>query len=291
MNIMNLCLHKQEQEEVVSNRNYDELKETARKIRVDVIRAIHEAGSGHPGGSLSATDILTALYFDTMNINPENPKMEGRDKFVLSKGHAVPALYATLAERGFYDVEEMMTLRKIGSHFQGHPNMHKVPGLEMSTGSLGQGFSVAVGMATAGKMDGNPGRVYALCGDGELQEGIIWEAALSAAHRNLDNLVLIVDWNGLQIDGKVDDVKKVTPLSGKFQTFGWHVINVDGHSFPEILAALDEAKAVKGQPTAIIAKTHKGHGVSFMEDQAGWHGKAPNDEQFRQAMEELGGVQ
>ncbi|MGO5480098.1 transketolase [Anaerovoracaceae bacterium HCP3S3_H6] len=288
---MNLCLHKQEQEEVVSNRNYDELKETARKIRVDVIRAIHEAGSGHPGGSLSATDILTALYFDTMNINPENPKMEGRDKFVLSKGHAVPALYATLAERGFYDVEEMMTLRKIGSHFQGHPNMHKVPGLEMSTGSLGQGFSVAVGMATAGKMDGNPGRVYALCGDGELQEGIIWEAALSAAHRNLDNLVLIVDWNGLQIDGKVDDVKKVTPLSGKFQTFGWHVINVDGHSFPEILAALDEAKTVKGQPTVIIAKTHKGHGVSFMEDQAGWHGKAPNDEQFRQAMEELGGVQ
>lgn len=275
----------------MSNRNYDELKETARKIRVDVIRAIHEAGSGHPGGSLSATDILTALYFDTMNINPENPKMEGRDKFVLSKGHAVPALYATLAERGFYDVEEMMTLRKIGSHFQGHPNMHKVPGLEMSTGSLGQGFSVAVGMATAGKMDGNPGRVYALCGDGELQEGIIWEAALSAAHRNLDNLVLIVDWNGLQIDGKVDDVKKVTPLSGKFQTFGWYVINVDGHSFPEILAALDEAKMVKGQPTAIIAKTHKGHGVSFMEDQAGWHGKAPNDEQFRQAMEELGGVQ
>ena len=272
----------------MSNRNYDELKETARKIRVDVIRAIHESGSGHPGGSLSATDILTALYFDTMNINPENPKMEGRDKFVLSKGHAVPALYATLAERGFYDVEEMMTLRKIGSHFQGHPNMHKVPGLEMSTGSLGQGFSVAVGMATAGKMDGNPGRVYALCGDGELQEGIIWEAALSAAHRNLDNLVLIVDWNGLQIDGKVDDVKKVTPLSGKFQTFGWHVINVDGHSFPEILAALDEAKTVKGQPTAIIAKTHKGHGVSFMEDQAGWHGKAPNDEQFRQAMEELG---
>ena len=169
--------------------------------------------------------------------------------------------------------------------------MHKVPGLEMSTGSLGQGFSVAVGMATAGKMDGNPGRVYALCGDGELQEGIIWEAALSAAHRNLDNLVLIVDWNGLQIDGKVDDVKKVTPLSGKFQTFGWHVINVDGHSFPEILAALDEAKTVKGQPTAIIAKTHKGRGVSFMEDQAGWHGKAPNDEQFRQAMEELGGVQ
>lgn len=278
-------------EDIVNSRNYDELKETARRIRMDVIRAIHEAGSGHPGGSLSATDILTALYFDEMNIDPKNPKMEGRDKFVLSKGHAVPALYATLAERGFYDPEEMMTLRKLGSHFQGHPNMHKVPGIEMSTGSLGQGFSVAVGMATAGKMDKNPGRVYAFCGDGELQEGIIWEAALSAAHRHLDNLTLIVDWNGLQIDGKVDDVKAVAPIGDKFQSFGWHVLNVDGHSFPDLLAALDEAKETKGQPTAIIAKTHKGCGVSFMEDQAGWHGKAPNDEQFEQAIKELGGVQ
>ena len=278
-------------EDIVNSRNYDELKETARRIRMNVIRAIHEAGSGHPGGSLSATDILTALYFDEMNIDPKNPKMEGRDKFVLSKGHAVPALYATLAERGFYNPEEMMTLRKLGSHFQGHPNMHKVPGIEMSTGSLGQGFSVAVGMATAGKMDKNPGRVYALCGDGELQEGIIWEAALSAGHRHLDNLTLIVDWNGLQIDGKVDDVKAVAPIGDKFQSFGWHVLNVDGHSFPDLLAALDEAKETKGQPTAIIAKTHKGCGVSFMEDQAGWHGKAPNDEQFEQAIKELGGVQ
>ena len=278
-------------EEIVKNRNYEELKETARRIRMDVIRAIHEAGSGHPGGSLSATDILTALYFDEMNIDPKNPKMEGRDKFVLSKGHAVPALYATLAERGFYPPEDMMTLRKLGSHFQGHPNMHKVPGIEMSTGSLGQGFSVAVGMATAGKMDRNLGRIYALCGDGELQEGIIWEAALSAAHRHLDNLTLIVDWNGLQIDGNVDDVKAVAPIGDKFRSFGWHVLNVDGHSFPDLLAALDEAKETQGKPTAIIAKTHKGCGVSFMEDQAGWHGKAPNDEQFEQAIKELGGVQ
>lgn len=275
----------------MNNRNYEELKETARRIRMDVIRAIHEAGSGHPGGSLSATDILTALYFDEMNIDPKNPKMEDRDKFVLSKGHAVPALYAALAERGFYPPEDMMTLRKLGSHFQGHPNMHKVPGIEMSTGSLGQGFSVAVGMATAGKMDRNPGRVYALCGDGELQEGIIWEAALSAAHRHLDNLTLIVDWNGLQIDGNVDDVKAVAPIGDKFHSFGWHVLNVDGHSFPDLLAALDEAKETKGQPTVIVAKTHKGCGVSFMEDQAGWHGKAPNDEQFERAIKELGGVQ
>ncbi len=275
----------------MNNRNYEELKETARRIRMDVIRAIHEAGSGHPGGSLSATDILTALYFDEMNIDPKNPKMEERDKFVLSKGHAVPALYAALAERGFYPPEDMMTLRKLDSHFQGHPNMHKVPGIEMSTGSLGQGFSVAVGMATAGKMDRNPGRVYALCGDGELQEGIIWEAALSAAHRHLDNLTLIVDWNGLQIDGNVDDVKAVAPIGDKFHSFGWHVLNVDGHSFPDLLAALDEAKETKGRPTVIVAKTHKGYGVSFMEDQAGWHGKAPNDEQFEQAIKELGGVQ
>lgn len=275
----------------MSNRNYEELQEVARKIRMDAIRAIHEAGSGHPGGSLSAADIVTALYFDVMNIDPKNPKMEGRDRFVLSKGHAVPALYAALAERGFYDPEDMMTLRKLDSHFQGHPNMHKVPGIEMSTGSLGQGFSVAVGMATAGKIDNNPGRVYTLCGDGELQEGIIWEAALSAVHRKLDNLTLVVDWNGLQIDGNVDDVKRVAPIAPKFESFGWHVLEVDGHSFPELLAAFDEAKATKGQPTAIIAKTHKGHGVSFMEDQAGWHGKAPNDEQFEQAMKELGGVQ
>lgn len=273
----------------MSNRNYDELRETARKIRIDALKAINANASGHPGGSLSSADILTALYFDTMNIDPKNPKMEGRDKFVLSKGHAVPALYAALGERGFYDVEEMMTLRAIDSHFQGHPNMKKVPGLEMSTGSLGQGFSVAVGMATAGKIDNNPGRVYVLTGDGELQEGIIWEAAMSAAQRNLDNLTAIVDLNGLQIDGNVDDVKKVGPVDAKFASFGWNTIVVDGHSMEELTAALDEAKAHKGAPTVIVAKTHKGHGVSFMEDQAGWHGKAPNAEQLAQAIEELGG--
>ena len=275
--------------------DFKHYEEIASRVRADIVKAVHKAGSGHPGGSLSAADIVTALYFKEMRIDPQHPRMEGRDKFILSKGHAGPVQYAALAERGYFPVEDMMSLRKLGSRFQGHPNRDKVEGIEMSTGSLGQGFSVAVGMAMAGKMDEAAGkasgRVYALLGDGELQEGLIWEAAMAAAHYKLDNLCAIVDWNGLQIDGKVDDVKKVTPLSGKFQTFGWHVINVDGHSFPEILAALDEAKTVKGQPTAIIAKTHKGHGVSFMEDQAGWHGKAPNDEQFRQAMEELGGVQ
>lgn len=275
--------------------DFKKYEDIASRIRIDIIKAVHKAGSGHPGGSLSAADIVTALYFKVMNIDPANPRMEGRDKFILSKGHAGPVQYAALAERGYYGVEDMMSLRKLGSRFQGHPNRDKVPGIEMSTGSLGQGFAVSVGMAMAGKMDEKAGkksgRVYVLLGDGELQEGLVWEAAMAAAHYKLDNLCAIVDWNGLQIDGKVDDVKKVAPLSGKFQTFGWHVINVDGHNFPEILAALDEAKTVKGQPTAIIAKTHKGHGVSFMEDQAGWHGKAPNDEQFRQAMEELGGVQ
>lgn len=275
----------------MSNRNYEELRETARRVRIDVIREVHNAGSGHPGGSLSATDILTALYFHEMNIDPKNPKMENRDRFVLSKGHAAPALYAVLAERGFFDVNEIMSLRKLGSRFQGHPNMNKVPGVEMSTGSLGQGFAAAVGMATAAKIDGNPGRVYALCGDGELQEGIIWEAALSAASRKLDNLTLIVDWNGLQIDGRVDDVKKVTPISAKFQSFGWNVIDIYGHSFEEILDAFDEARNVRGLPTAIIAKTHKGQGVSFMEDQAGWHGKAPDDAQEAQAIAELGGAE
>ncbi|MBQ6621375.1 MAG: transketolase [Mogibacterium sp.] len=275
----------------MEKRNIRGLKETARRIRIDALKAIHAANSGHPGGSLSAADILTALYFDVMNIDPKNPKMAGRDRFVLSKGHAVPALYAALAERGYYGVEEILSLRKIDSHFQGHPNMKKVPGIEMSTGSLGQGFSVAVGMATAGKIDREPGRIYVLAGDGELQEGIVWEAAMAAGHRRLDNLCAIVDWNGLQIDGKVDDVKKVTPIDSKFRSFGWNVINVDGHSFEELLHAFDEAKAVKGLPTVIIAKTHKGHGVSFMEDQAGWHGKAPNDEQLAQAIEELGGDQ
>ena len=273
----------------MNTNNYAELAEKARRIRINALKAIHAAKSGHPGGSLSSADILATLYFGELNIDPKNPKMTDRDKFVLSKGHAVPALYAALGERGFYEVSEMMTLRQVGSKFQGHPNMNKVPGIEMSTGSLGQGFSAAVGMAIAGKIDKNPGRVYALTGDGELQEGIVWEAAMQAAHRKLDNLVAIVDLNGLQIDGKVSDVKCVCPVDEKFRSFGWNVINVDGHNFEELTTAFDEAKKCGGVPTAIIAHTHKGKGVSFMEDNAGWHGKAPSDEELAAAIEELGG--
>ena len=273
----------------MNTNNYAELAEKARRIRINALKAIHAAKSGHPGGSLSSADILATLYFGELNIDPKNPKMADRDKFVLSKGHAVPALYAALGERGFYEVNEMMTLRQVGSKFQGHPNMSKVPGIEMSTGSLGQGFSAAVGMAIAGKIDKNPGRVYALTGDGELQEGIVWEAAMQAAHRKLDNLVAIVDLNGLQIDGKVSEVKCVCPVYEKFRSFGWNVINVDGHNFEELTTAFDEAKKCGGVPTAIIAHTHKGKGVSFMEDNAGWHGKAPSDEELAAAIEELGG--
>lgn len=273
----------------MNTNNYAELAEKARRIRINALKAIHAAKSGHPGGSLSSADILATLYFGELNIDPKNPKMADRDKFVLSKGHAVPALYAALGERGFYEVNEMMTLRQVGSKFQGHPNMSKVPGIEMSTGSLGQGFSAAVGMAIAGKIDKNPGRVYALTGDGELQEGIVWEAAMQAAHRKLDNLVAIVDLNGLQIDGKVSDVKCVCPVDEKFRSFGWNVINVDGHNFEELTTAFDEAKKCGGVPTAIIAHTHKGKGVSFMEDNAGWHGKAPSDEELAAAIEKLGG--
>ena len=273
----------------MNTNNYAELAEKARRIRINALKAIHAAKSGHPGGSLSSADILATLYFGELNIDPKNPKMADRDKFVLSKGHAVPALYAALGERGFYEVNEMMTLRQVGSKFQGHPNMNKVPGIEMSTGSLGQGFSAAVGMAIAGKIDKNHCRVYALTGDGELQEGIVWEAAMQAAHRKLDNLVAIVDLNGLQIDGKVSDVKCVCHVDEKFRSFGWNVINVDGHNFEELTTAFDEAKKCGGVPTAIIAHTHKGKGVSFMEDNAGWHGKAPSDEELAAAIEELGG--
>ena len=273
----------------MNTNNYAELAEKARRIRINALKAIHAAKSGHPGGSLSSADILATLYFGELNIDPKNPKMADRDKFVLSKGHAVPALYAALGERGFYEVNEMMTLRQVGSKFQGHPNMSKVPGIEMSTGSLGQGFSAAVGMAIAGKIDKNPGRVYVLTGDGELQEGIVWEAAMQAAHRKLDNLVAIVDLNGLQIDGKVSEVKCVCSVDEKFRSFGWNVINVDGHNFEELTTAFDEAKKCGGVPTAIIAHTHKGKGVSFMEDNAGWHGKAPSDEELAAAIEELGG--
>lgn len=264
-------------------------EEIARRIRIDIIKAVYNAGSGHPGGSLSAADLITALYFGEMNVDPRNPKMEGRDKFVLSKGHAVPAQYAALGERGYFPVEEMMSLRKLGSPFQGHGNCHKVAGIEMSTGSLGQGVSAAVGMALAKRLDRSKGRIYVLLGDGELQEGIVWEACMSAGHYKLDNLCVIVDWNGLQIDGKNDDVMRVAPIADKFRAFGFHTVETDGHDFARIFDAFDEAGGVKGSPSAIIARTVKGKGVSFMEDQAGWHGKAPNEEQAREAVEELGG--
>ncbi len=264
-----------------------ELQEKAREVRKLIIRSLNAAGSGHPGGSLSAADMVTALYFDEMNIDPARPDMKGRDKFILSKGHAGPAQYAALAIRGYFPQEDLMTLRKMGSKFQGHPNMHYVPGIEMSTGSLGQGFSVACGMAQAEKIDGSDARIYTLLGDGELQEGMIWEAAMSAAHYGLDNLVALIDHNGLQIDGKNDDVMKVNPVGDKFAAFGWNVINIDGHDFDQICDAFEKARNCKGKPTAIVAETIKGKGVSFMEGQAGWHGKAPDDEQTRQALEEL----
>lgn len=273
--------------------DYKQYENIAARIRVDVVKAVHKAGSGHPGGSLSAADIVTALYFKEMNIDPQNPRMEGRDKFILSKGHAGPVQYAALAERGYFPVEEMMSLRKLGSKFQGHPNRDKVAGIEMSTGSLGQGFAVSVGMAIAGKMDekaGKPsGRIYTLLGDGELQEGLIWEAAMAAAHYGLDNLCAIVDWNGLQIDGRNEDVMNVSPIDEKFKAFGFNVLSIDGHDFREIFDAFDAARNFKGKPTVIIAKTHKGKGVSFMEDNAGWHGKAPKEDEAVQAVKELGG--
>ena len=269
--------------------DYERFKKIACDIRVDIIKATYHAASGHPGGSLSAADIMTILYFHEMNIDPANPKKEGRDKFVLSKGHASPVLYATLAHRGFFPKEELVTFRKLGSNLQGHPDMKKVPGVEMSTGSLGQGFSASVGMALANKLDQTPARVYALLGDGELQEGIIWEAAMAAAHYKLDNLVAIIDWNGLQIDGKNDEVMTVTPIDEKFKSFGFHVIEIDGHNMEEIVNALAEARETKGKPTAIIAKTSKGKGVCFMENNAGWHGKAPNDDEAKNAVTELGG--
>ena len=264
-----------------------EYKKIASRIRMDVIEEVHSAGSGHPGGSLSAADIVTALYFGEMNIDPKNPQMKGRDKFVLSKGHAAPVQYAALAEKGYFPKEELTTLRKLGSRLQGHPNMHKLPGIEMSTGSLGQGFAVCVGMAIANKIDNDPGRIYTLLGDGELQEGLIWEAAMASAHYKLDNLCVIVDWNGLQIDGRNDDVMTVSPVDEKFKAFGFNVLTIDGHSFEQIFEAFKQARECKGKPTAIIAKTHKGRGVSFMEDQAGWHGKAPDDQQAQQAISEL----
>ncbi|MBE5902631.1 MAG: transketolase [Lachnospiraceae bacterium] len=264
-----------------------ELKSTANEIRKGIVTAVHSAKSGHPGGSLSCADIMTYLYFEEMNIDPANPKKEERDRFVLSKGHCAPALYATLAQKGFFPKEELLNLRHVGSFLQGHPDLKHTPGVDMSSGSLGQGFSTAVGMALAGKMDNKNYRVYALAGDGEIQEGQIWEAAMFAAARKLDNLVLIVDNNGLQIDGDIKDVCSPYPIDEKLKAFNFHVINIDGHNFDEIRKAMEEAKNTKGQPTAIIAKTVKGKGVSFMEGKAGWHGKAPNDEELAIALEDL----
>ena len=271
-------------------RDHKGLNEITNVIRKDIVSMICKSKSGHPGGSLSAVEILTALYFDQMNIDPTNPKMEDRDRFVLSKGHAAPALYATLSERGYFDREELNHLRQIGSMLQGHPDMKKIPGVEMSTGSLGQGFSVACGMAMAAKLDNAPWNVYALLGDGEVQEGIIWEAAMSAAHYKLDNMIAFLDYNGLQIDGDVESVMNINPIEDKFKTFGWNVITIDGHDFDQIFAALDMAKDTVDKPTMIIAKTIKGKGVSFMENQASWHGSAPSEEQLQQALSELGGA-
>lgn len=264
-----------------------ELKKTANEVRKGIVTAVHSAKAGHPGGSLSAADIFTYLYFEEMNIDPANPKMEGRDRFVLSKGHVAPALYSTLANRGYFPVEELTTLRKLGSRLQGHPCMQETPGVDMSSGSLGQGVSAACGMALSAKLTGQDYRVYALCGDGEIQEGQIWEAAMFAGHRKLDNLVVIVDNNGLQIDGKIEDVCSPYPIADKFKAFNFNVIEIDGHDFKQIDEAFKAARNTKGMPTAIIAKTTKGKGVSFMENQASWHGTAPNDEQYAVAMEDL----
>lgn len=264
-----------------------QLQKTANEIRKGIVTAVHGAKSGHPGGSLSAADIFTYLYFEEMNIDPKNPKDPDRDRFVLSKGHVAPGLYSTLANRGFFPVEDLSTLRHLGSYLQGHPDMKHIPGVDMSSGSLGQGFSAAVGMALNGKMDGADYRVYALCGDGEIQEGQIWEAAMFAGHRKLDNLVLVVDNNGLQIDGSVEEVCSPYPIDKKFQAFNFHVISINGHDFDEIRAAFTEARNTKGMPTAIIASTVKGKDVSFMENKASWHGAAPNDEEYKRAMEEL----
>ena len=269
--------------------NYDDLKQIARDMRVNIIDMVSRAGSGHPGGSLSACEILAALYFKEMNIDPKNPHWEDRDRFVLSKGHGAPVLYAALAERGYFPKEEMNSLRKIDSMLQGHPDMKGTPGVDMSTGSLGQGLSAANGMALAGKLDDKDYRVYALIGDGESQEGIIWESAMLAAHYNLDNITVFLDYNGLQIDGSNEDVMDIEPIDEKFKAFGWNVIGIDGHSFDEIFGAIEKAKDTKGRPTMIIARTVKGKGVSYMEDQFGWHGKAPSEEETEKALEELGG--
>ena len=265
-----------------------ELQITANEIRKGIVTAVHSAKSGHPGGSLSAADIFTYLYFEEMNIDPKNPKMPDRDRFVLSKGHTAPGLYSALAQRGYFPVEDLKTLRHLGSYLQGHPDMKHIPGVDMSSGSLGQGISAAVGMALSAKLTNDAYRVYTLLGDGEIQEGQVWEAAMFAGFRRLDNLVVIVDNNGLQIDGPVDQVCSPYPIDEKFKAFNFHVIDLkDGNDMDQIADAFKEARNTKGMPTAIIAHTVKGKGVSFMENQVGWHGKAPNDEEYATAMEDL----
>ena len=267
--------------------NNTELQQIANEVRKGIVTAVHSAKSGHPGGSLSSADIMTYLYFEEMNVDPKEPKKADRDRFVLSKGHVAPALYSTLAQKGYFPVEDLKTLRHIGSYLQGHPDMKGTPGVDMSSGSLGQGISVAAGMALSAKLSNEDYRVYTLLGDGEIQEGQVWEAAMFAGHRKLDNLVVIVDNNGLQIDGNVDDVCSPYPIDKKFEAFNFHVINIDAHNFDEIRKAFEEARNTKGKPTAIIAKSVKGKGVSFMENRAEWHGSAPNDEKYEIAMEEL----
>ncbi|MBR6402366.1 MAG: transketolase [Eubacterium sp.] len=263
------------------------LEEKAKEVRRGIVTAVHSAKSGHPGGSLSAADILTYLYFEEMNIDPQDPKKADRDRFVLSKGHIAPGLYSVLASRGYFPTSDLETLRHTGSYLQGHPDMKHIPGVDMSSGSLGQGLSAAVGMALAAKLDGKSYRVFAMCGDGEIEEGQIWEAAMFAGFRKLDNLTVIVDNNNLQIDGAIDEVCSPYPIDEKFKAFGFNVINIDGHNFDEIENAFNEAKASNGKPTAIVAHTTKGKGVSFMENNCGWHGKAPNDDEYAQALEDL----
>ena len=267
-----------------------QLEITACKVRLGIIEGVYNAKSGHPGGSLSIADLLTYLYFNKMNVYPKSPSIDDRDRFVLSKGHCAPALYATLAERGFFDKELLKTLRHIGSILQGHPDMKNIPGVDMSTGSLGQGISTACGMALSGKISNNPYKVYAVLGDGEIQEGQVWEAAMFAAHNNLDNLIAIVDNNGLQIDGRVADICSPEPITDKFAAFGWHVITMDAHDFDDMERAFNEAETISGQPVAIIQKSLKGRHVSFMEDKASWHGAAPNKEQYEQAVSELSDI-
>ena len=264
-----------------------ELQKIANEVRKDIIVSVHSAKAGHPGGSLSAADIFTFLYFEEMNVDPKNPQDPDRDRFVLSKGHTAPGLYGALAEKGFFPKEDLVTLRHLGSHLQGHPSMKKTPGIDMSTGSLGQGISAAVGMALAAKLDGKSYRTYTLLGDGEIQQGQVWEAAMFAGAKKLDNLVVIVDNNDLQIDGRVGDVNSPYPIDKKFEAFNFNVINIDAHNFDEMRAAFNKAKETKGVPTAIIAKSVKGKGVSFMEDNGSWHGVAPNDEQYEAAMKDL----